>query len=152
MAIKEKYVEFQQDKKGMLWDLALYVPTVIFLASYGAKLWFSGNQTFTYVLVFAASYFFIAGANRILKVRMMLLSASPISINANKQRILLTLRNGEKLELAKNVRFYTDYVGKNFAISGMDSSGKKQQYVFSRGQFPSDSEYSEMKDFLRIFA
>jgi len=136
----------------MWWDLALYVPTVIFLVSYGAKLWFSGNQTLTYVLMFAASYFFIAGANRILKVRMMLLPASPISIDASKQRILLQLRNGEKLELAKKVRYYSDYVGKNFAISGMDSTGKKQQYVFSRGQFSSDSEFSEMKEFLRIFA
>lgn len=152
MAIKEKQVKLHQDKKGMWWDLALYVPTVIFLLSYAAKLWFSGNQTWTYVLLFAGSYFFIAGANRILKVRMMLLPASPISIEASKQGIMLGLRNGDKIELAKKVRYYADYVGKSFAISGMDLSGKKQQHVFSRGQFASDREFSDMKEFLRIFA
>lgn len=136
----------------MWWDLALYVPTVIFLFSYAAKLWYTGNQTWTYVLIFAGSYFLIAGANRILKVRMMVLPASPISIDASKQRILLELRNGEKIELAKKVRYYADYVGKSFAISGMDLSGKQQQHVFSRGQFSSESEFTEMKEFLRIFA
>jgi len=152
MAIKEKFVKLHQDKKGMFWDLALYIPTVVFLFSYAAKLWFSGNQTWTYILLFAGCYFFIAGANRILKVRMMLLPASPVSIDASKQRILLELRNGDKIELAKKVRYYADFVGKSFAISGMDLSGKKQQHVFNRGQFSSDSEFSEMREFLRIFA
>lgn len=152
MAIKEKHVVLHQDKKGMWWDLALYVPTVVFLLSLSAKFWFSGNQNLTYVLLFSGSFIFLAGANRILKVRMMLLPASPISIDATRQRILLELRNGEKIELAKKVRFYADYSGKSFAISGMDLSGRKQQHVFSIGQFQSQNEFTEMREFLRIFA
>jgi len=152
MATKEKRCVLYQDKTGMWWDLALYVPTVIFLLSIAMKLWYSSNQDWTYILVFAATYFFIAGINRILKVRLMILPTSPIVLDANKQRILLELRGNDKVELVKNVRYYADFVGKSFAISGMDLTGKKKQYVFSRGQFANAAEFSELRDFLKIYA
>jgi len=152
MAIKEKRCVLQQDKNGMWWDLALYVPTVVFLLSIALKFWYSSNQDWTYILLFAATYFFIAGASRILKVRLMVLPASPIVFDVNKQRILLELRGKDKVELVKNVRYYADFVGKSFAISGMDLSGRKKQYVFSRGQFANDAEFSELRDFLKMYA
>ncbi len=152
MAIKEKRCVLHQDKNGMWWDLALYVPTVVFLLSIAFKLWYSSNQDWTYILLFAATYFFIAGVNRILKVRLMILPTSPIVFDVNKQRILLELRGKDKVELVKNVRYYADFVGKSFAISGMDLLGRKKQYVFSRGQFADDTEFSELRDFLKIYA
>jgi len=151
-AIKEKRCVLHKDKIGMWWDLALYVPTVVFLLSIAFKFWYSSNQDWTYILLFAATYFFIAGANRILKVRLMILPDSPVVFEVNKQRILLELRSKDKVELVKNVRYFADFVGKSFAVSGMDLSGKKKQYVFSRGQFTSDTEFSELREFLKIYA
>ncbi len=152
MAKKEKRCTLIQDIKGMWWDLALYVPTVVFLLSIGFKLWYTADKNWTYLLVFLATFFFLAGTNRILKTRMMLLPSSPIGIDANKQRVLLQLRSGQQVELVKALRYYPDFVGKSFALSGLDLSGAKRQHVFHRGQFANDKEYQEMRDFLRVFA
>lgn len=153
MVVKKQYqVSLVQDKTGMYWDLALYVPTVIFLVSISLKMWFSADKNWSYLLMFLASFFLIAGANRILKSRMMLVSSAPISIDVDKQRVLCGLRSGEQVELVKAVRYYPDFAGKSFAISGLDLNGNKCQYVFHRGQFEDENEYKDLREFLRIYA
>jgi len=135
----------------MLWDCLLYVPTVIALCSIGLKLWFSPNQSWAYILFFMGSFFFFVGANRILSGRLMLLPASPVSLELSKQQLSLEQRNGERIDLVKNVRYYPDYAGKSFGISGMDVSGKKRQFVFYRGQFIDDGIYQDLQSRLGIY-
>ena len=48
-----------RDRKGMWWDLLLYVPTVIALLSIGAKLWFGPYQNYSYVAIFAGCFFLL---------------------------------------------------------------------------------------------
>ena len=151
MAIKEKRCELIQDKKGLWWDVALYVPTVVFLLSIGFKMWFTSDKNWSYLLVFLATFFFLVGVNRILNTRLMILPQSPLAIDANKSRVVLSLRNGESVELVKNVRYYPDFAGKSFAVSGMDLTGKKRQQVFHKGQFADEGDYKELREFLRVF-
>ncbi len=138
-----------QDSKGMVWDLLLYIPTVAVLASIGAKLWYGGDHNWAYLLSFLASFFFIAGANRILKTRLMLLPSAPVSLELDKQNIRLTQRDGKKTELVKDQRFYSDYAGRSFGISGLDGSGKRLQFVFHKGQFSDASQYDRALENLR---
>lgn len=151
MAAKEKKCELIQDKKGMWWDVALYVPTVVFLLSIAFKLWYTTDKNWSYLLVFLATFFFLIGVNRILNTRLMLLPQSPLSIDANKTRVMFQLRNGDSVELVKNVRYYPDFAGKSFAITGMDLTGKKRQQVFHKGQFGDEAEYKELREYLRIY-
>lgn len=58
MASKERRYELQQDRKGMVWDLLLYVPTVAALLLIGGKLWFGPNQNWAYLLIFLGTFFF----------------------------------------------------------------------------------------------
>jgi len=148
---KKTAFQLVPDRRGMLWDLLLYVPTVTVLALIALKLWYGPNQTWSYLLLFLASFFCIAGANRILSSRMMLLPSSPVVLDASTQRVRVTLRNGEIIELAKNVRFFSDYAGKSFGLSGMDLSGKRRQYVFHRGQFGDEGEFRDLTSRLRVF-
>lgn len=152
MAKKQHQISLVQDKVGMYWDLALYVPTVVILTSISLKMWYSADKNWAYLLMFLASFFLIVGANRILKSRMMLVSSAPVSIEADKERVLCGLRNGEKIELVKAVRYFPDFSGKSFAITGVDLNGKKCQYVFHRGQFEDEDEYKDLREFLRIYA
>ncbi len=144
--------QLRQDRKGMMWDLLLYVPTVIFLVSLGAKLWFGSNQTWSYLLVFLASYFAIAGANRIFSTRLMLLPTSPVSLSVDKKQVTVNLRNGKTVDLVKNVRYFSDYAGKSFGLTGMDLEGKRRQYVMHKGQFSDDVQYQKLVSLLRVFA
>ncbi len=152
MAKKEKRCELIKDKKGMWWDIALYVPTVVFLLSIAFKMWYTADKNWSYLLVFMATFFFFVGFNRILSTRLMLLPQSPLSIDVNKDRVLLGLRNGEVVELVKNVRYFPDFAGKSFALTGFDLSGKKRQHVFHKGQFSDEEDYKDLREFLRIFA
>ncbi len=138
-----------RDSKGMTWDLLLYITTVAVLASIGAKLWYGGDHNWAYLLSFLASFFFIAGANRILKTRLMLLPTAPICLEIDRQNIRLTQRNGIKIDLEKNQRFYSDYTGNSFGISGLDGSGKRFQFVFHKGQFSDISQYDSVLENLR---
>lgn len=151
MAHKEARYVLSQDKTGMWWDLALYVPTVIFLLSIGFQLWYTTDKDWTYLLIFLATFFFLVGFNRIFKTRLMLLPGSPVAIDASKKQVTLELRNGEKVELVKGVRYYPDFAGKSFAITGLDLAGKKLQHVFHRGQFSDEKDYKDLREFLRVF-
>ena len=151
MAESGKRYSLVQDRKGMMWDLWLYVPTVIFLVLIAIKVWYGPYQDWTYVLVFMATFFAFAGANRILKTRLMILPGAPTAIDVDKQRVRFELRNGKQVDLVKSVRFFGDFVGKSFAVTGMDMSGKKQQYVFHRGQFADEGQFKDVKSFLQVY-
>jgi hypothetical protein len=149
----EARLSFQlvQDRKGMVWDLLLYIPTVAVLASIGAKLWYGGNQNLSYLLSFLASFFLIVGANRIFKTRLILLPSAPVCLEFDKQYICLTRRDGGKIDLVKNQRFYSDYSGRSFGISGLDGSGKRLQFVFHKGQFADAARYDKALETLRLY-
>lgn len=139
MAVK-KY-ELIQDRKGMVWDLMLYVPTVSALLGLSARFWFGKDPNLAYLLLFLGCFFLIAGANRILKTRLMILPTAPIAIEVDGDQVGFTLRNGKRVEIVKNLRFYPDYSGRTFGLSGMDGSGKQMQFVFHRGQFGDEAAF-----------
>ena len=143
--------ELIQDKKGMVWDLVLYIPTLIALSLVASKLWFSGDDGIVYLLVFLITFVFFIAFNRIAKTRLMILPSAPISFSVSKKGVSVTQRNGDTVYLVNDVRFFTDFAGKSFGLAGVDLNGNKQQYVFHRGQFPSDAEFDSSKAQLRIF-
>lgn len=135
----------------MMWDLLLYVPTVLALFAIGLKLWFGPTQTWAYVLFFMACFFLFAGANRVLSGRLMLLPSAPCAIRFSRDQVRLELKSGEQVDLVKNVRFFPDYAGKSFGLSGMDLAGKQRQFVLHRGQFADPAAYQQLRDALSIF-
>ena len=138
-----------QDHKGMVWDLLLYVPTVIALLSMVAKFWYSGDVSLAYLFSFLASFFLIVGANRILKTRLMLLPTAPIAIEIDKPVTQIIMRNGEQVELVKDVRIYADYSGRSFGLAGLDKLGQRMQFVFHKGQFSSIKDYQAIQEMLK---
>lgn len=138
-----------QDRKGMMWDLLLYVPTVVALLSMVVKFWYGGNASLAYLFSFLASFFFIAGANRILKTRLMLLPTAPIAIEIGKQVTRIIMRNGEHVELVKDLRIYADYSGRTFGLAGLDKLDQRLQFVFHKGQFSSIKDYQAIQEMLR---
>jgi len=147
----ERRFDLRQDRRGMYWDLALYVPTVIALASVAFQLWYSGNEGFTYLLMFLTTFMALIGFNRVAKTRMMWLPSAVVSFVVSKKGVVLETKAGEKSELAQNVRFFSDFAGKSIAVTGIDLQGKRQQCIFHRGQFSSVAEFDEAKAALRIF-
>lgn len=130
------------DKKGVIWDLLLYVPTVFFLSLIATKFWYEDSKNYAYLLAFLASFFFLAGTNRILKTRLMAVGSAPVAIDAGKDHVRIVLRSGAEVNLLKEVKRYGDYAGKSFGLSGLDGTGSRQQFVFHKAQFASESEYS----------
>ncbi len=133
----------------MVWDLLLYVPTVIALLSMVAKFWYSGDVSLAYLFSFLASFFLIVGANRILKTRLMLLPTAPIAIEIGKPVTQIIMRNGEQVELVKDVRIYADYSGRSFGLAGLDKLGQRMQFVFHKGQFSSIKDYQAIQEMLK---
>ena len=150
MAASSRF-EFVPDKKGVLWDLLLYIPTLIALISVATQLWYSGNKPFTYVLIFMTTIIFLIAYNRILKTRLMVLGSSPVALDISKHSVVMELKSGEPLQLVKDVRFFSDMAGRSFALSGIDGRGKKQQHVFHKGQFSSEKEFDSARAILKIF-
>lgn len=140
--------DLAQDFKGMIWDLLLYIPTVIALLSMAAKFWYGDEHELAYLLVFLGSFFCIAGANRIFKTRLMLVPSSPVAIEIGKS-VRLILRNGGRVDIVKDPRFFSDYAGRSFGLAGMDGSGQRLQFVFHKGQFSSAQDYQAIQDKLR---
>lgn len=122
------------DSKGVVWDLLLYIPTVIALASISASLWYDDDQNTSYLFLFLTCFFFIAGFNRVF-TRLMLFPSSPVRLVVGEQSLGLMQKNANQVNLVKNLRYFGDYSGKSFAVSGLDGAGKQLQYVFHRGQF-----------------
>jgi len=145
----EARFDLMQDRRGMVWDMLLYIPTVVALLSLAAKFWYSNDDNTASLFVFLASFFFIVGTNRILKTRLMLLPSAPIAIEIDKLITRLILRNGERIELVKDIRFYSDYSGRSFGLAGMDKSDQRLQFVFHKGQFSSEQDYQEIQNKLK---
>lgn len=139
------------DRKGALWDVLLYVPTVVALVSIAIKFWYGGNQVWAYLFFFLGSFFFIAGFNRIFSSRLMLMGNSPKKIQVTKKSTILDLSNGERIELVKNLRYFPDYAGKSVGLSGMDILGKQRQFVFHRGQFEDEMTFKNLKALLSVY-
>ena len=138
-----------QDRKGMTWDLLLYIPTVVALFSMAAKFWYGDDANLAYLLVFLGSFFCIAGANRVLKTRLMILPSAPVAIEIDKSKIRLLLHSGGSVELVKELKFYSDYAGRTFGLTGLDNAGRRLQFVFHKGQFPSAQDYQSAQEKLR---
>lgn len=149
MATAKQY-RLIQDRRGVVWDALLYIPTVGALFLIALKLWYGPNHFWSYALVFLGSFFFIVGMNRVLS-RMMVLPSSPTAIEIDKQGVYLNLRNDQRITLIKDVRFFPDFSGKSFGLSGMDLAGKRYQYVFHKGQYPSPAEFDEIKSLLNVY-
>ncbi len=145
-----RYV-LQADRQGVLWDLLLYVPTVFVLGLLGLKLGYGENPSLTYILYFMASFFFIAGANRILKTRLMWLPSSPVAIETSPQQVRLELRNGDEIQLIKDVRYYSDTQGKSFGLTGKDVMAQTRQFVFHRGQFQDAAAFKAVREALAVY-
>jgi len=137
------------DRKGVVWDLLLYIPTVVALGSIGASFWFSDDQTTGYLFYFLTCFFFIAGVNRIFKTRLMLFPSAPISFRVEGQGVLLSLKSGVQVNLIKSIKYYSDYSGKTFGLSGLDGSGKQMQFVFHKGQFATVEEFDSAQSILK---
>ena len=148
---KSEIFEFTQDRKGVTWDALMYVPTVLGLGVGASVFWYGENQNLSYLLFFLSCFFFYQGVHRILG-RLMLLPKSPVVLDVSKQRVLMKLRNGETIELIKNLRYFSDHAGKSFGLTGMDMMGAKRQYVFHRGQFVDAAAYGKVGDALKVFA
>jgi len=132
----EASARLHPDRSGMWWDLLLYVPTVGFLLLWGLKLWYAGGETlyFGYGLMFLGFFFAMVGGNRVLR-RLLLTGDSPLEIDVNRERIRMRLKSGETIALCKDVRFFSDYAGKSFAVTGLDGTGVKRQFIFHHKQF-----------------
>ena len=148
---KSENFELGQDRKGVIWDAMMYVPTVLGLGTGAFIFWYDQNQGMSYLLFFLSCFFFYQGVHRILG-RLMMLPQSPVSLEVSKQRVSMALRNGETIELVKNLRYYSDHAGKSFGLTGMDMMGSKRQYVFHRGQFADGAAYGKITDVLKVFA
>jgi len=122
---------------------------VAVLASFAAKFWYGNDHVLAYLLYFLTCFFFMVGFNRILKTRLMFLPSAPISMEVGRQSIGLRQRNGTRIDLVKKIRYYSDYAGRSFGISGLDGTGKQLQFVFHKGQFPSVEQYNSIQESLK---
>jgi len=136
------------DRKGALWDLLLYVPTVFALALWAAATWFNGDQMLAYLLAFLASFFFIVGANRVLKTRLMLLPVAPVRIDVGADTVTVMQRDGAAIDLVKDQRIFGDLAGRSFGLTGLDRSGKRLQFVFHKGQFGDEAVFRAVREAL----
>lgn len=148
---KSENFQLQQDRRGVTWDALMYIPTVAGLGTGAFLFWYDQNQGLAYLLFFLSCFFFYQGVHRILG-RLMLLPKSPVTLDVSKQRILMKLRNGESVELVKDLRYFSDHAGKSFGLSGMDMMGAKRQYVFHKGQFANNEAYGKAGEALKVFA
>lgn len=143
--------ELKQDQRGLFWDLLLYVPTVTALAGFATSSWYGGNDYLAYLLSFMASFFFFAGSNRILKTRLMWLPSSPVKIEADPQAPLvrLTQKNGQQLEMMKNIKIHKEVSGRSLGLTGLSEAGKQLQFIFHKGQFELERDYLTLQDLFK---
>jgi vacuolar-type H+-ATPase subunit I/STV1 len=141
----------RKDNRGAIWDALLYVPTVSALLLIAFVVWYQDNSSLTYLLVFLASFFGIVGANRILKTRLMILPSAPVALDVahSADNAVVHLKNGETRALLKEVKYYGDLSGKTFGLTGMDDHGRRQQFIFHRGQFALEKDYQQIKDIFK---
>lgn len=143
--------DLARDRVGVTWDVLMYVPTVSGLGIGAAMFWHGQSQGLAYLLFFLACFFFYQGLHRILG-RLMLLPNAAVGLDINKQRVVVKLRNGQSIELVKNVRYFADYAGKSFGLTGMDMAGARRQYVFHKGQFADADAFTRAGAALKVFS
>jgi hypothetical protein len=56
-----------QDRKGMVWDLLLYIPTVVALASIAASFWYGDDHNMGYLFFFLTCFFLLPDSIAYLK-------------------------------------------------------------------------------------
>ena len=149
---KDRRYRLIPDKQGMIWDAVLYVTIIFFLFMSAAKMWYTPYKDWSYLLVFLGTMFIFVAINRIVRQRMLLFPNSAIGIELGKDKVVLELRSGKVTSLVKDVRFFSTYTGKAFAVTGIDMEGNKQQHVFHKGQFASETDFKEASDMLRVYA
>ena len=142
---------FVKDRNGMVWDLMLYIPTVFALGSIAGSFWYGDDHSMGYLFFFLACFFFIAGFNRVMKTRLMLLPSAPVSLEIGEQNLGLVQKNGIQVNLVKNLRYYPDYSGKSFGISGLDGTGKQLQFVIHKGQFANFAQFESAQALLKRY-
>ena len=130
-----------RDYHGILWDALLYVPTVTALGVFAVSSWYDDKVPVAFLLGFLACFFLIAGANRILTTRLMLLPSAPVAIETGSNAADLILKSGEIIRLRRDLKLYREQSGKTFGLTGLNEQGKRCQYVFHRGQFRQDSDF-----------
>jgi hypothetical protein len=138
-----KRYELRPDRKGMAWDLLLYVPTVAALATTGVLLWYQDNKQLAYLLSFLASFFFLVGANRVLKGRLLLLPSSPVAVELLAGGIRIVRRDRSNVDLMLEVKVFRDLGGRSFGLSGRDGSGARQQFVVHKAQFAREADFED---------
>ena len=141
------------DTRGLIWDLLLYIPTVSVLAFYGLTLWFGEkHMPLAYLLWFMACLFAIAGGKRVME-RLLMLPRTPVAIGVDKKRKAnIFLKNGDTVALMRDLRYFKDYAGKSFGVSGLDKSGKPWQFVFYKGQFETEAAFAQVIRVLEVFS
>lgn len=137
-----------RDYQGILWDALLYVPTVSALGVFAVSSWYDDKVPLAYLLGFMACFFLIAGANRILTTRLMLLPSAPVAIEAGSGAADLVLKSGEVIRLRRDVKLFRERSGRTFGLTGLNEQGKRCQYVFHRGQFAQDGDYQAVMSIL----
>ena len=133
----------------MVWDLLLYVPTVFALFTIAAYSWYQSNPDLAYLMVFLGTFFLIAGANRILKTRLMWLGSSPVALEVDQGRVAISQRNGQLIELLKDIKFHKDVSGRTFGLTGLGSNGQKLQFIFHKGQFALERDFQALQNTLK---
>ncbi len=104
-----------------------------------------------YLLWFMACFFAIAGSRRVMG-RLLLLSKTPVAIEVDKKRyVSIFFKGGTHILLMRDLRYFKDFAGKSFALTGLDSTGKKWQFVFHKGQFKTESVFSQVVRVLEAF-
>lgn len=149
---KDDSYDLLPDKRGAAWDVVMYVPVVVVLASMALQFWYGGTyKNFAYILIFAASFIFFIGANRVLVSRLIVLPGAPRSLELAKKSVAVVLKSGERVELVKELRYFPDYAVKSFGLTGVDLSGRKRQFVFHKGQFGGDAEFKNIRSHLAVY-
>ena len=105
--------------------------------------WYAKNEDLAYLLSFLACFFLLAGSNRILKTRLMLLPSSPVRIEADPQLpcVRLLQKDGKRLELLKNIKVHKEVSGRSVGLTGLSAEGKLLQFIFHKGQFVLERDY-----------
>lgn len=150
MAKSESYA-LVPDKKGALWDVVLYIPVIAILILMALQFWYTQYQYVSYILVFSSTYIALIGFNRVAGSRLLIKPSAPLSLTVDKKRISIDTKGGESVQLVNDVRYFPDYAGKSFGLTGMDMSGKKQQFVFHRGQFENETLFKDIRSRLAVY-
>ncbi len=139
------------DKRGAIWDAVLYIPVIAVLVLMALQFWYGPYQYVSYALVFSATYIALIGFNRVAGTRLLISPSAPLSLAIEKKSVSVKIKNGDCVELVSDVRYFPDFAGKSFGLTGVDMSGKKRQFVFHRGQFENEGVFKDIRSRLAVY-